>query len=65
MTTLARATGLQVNTPTLRKKKRNGVPAQDVKTKQDQAIDAAFGLLKGKNVLPLDALQFERDMREE
>lgn len=36
-----------------------------VKVQRDAAIIAAFGLLKGKDVLPLDALQFEREMRDE
>ena len=39
--------------------------ATALKSKQENAIAAAFGLLKNKNVLPLDALQFERDMRDE
>lgn len=39
--------------------------ATALKSKQDDAIAAAFGLLKHKNVLPLDALQFEREMRDE
>jgi len=38
---------------------------REVKAQQDRAIEAAFGLLKDKHVLPLDALQFERDMRDE
>lgn len=33
--------------------------------KRSEVIAAAFGLLKGKDVLPLDALQFEREMRDE
>lgn len=33
--------------------------------KRNEVIAAAFGLLKGKDVLPLDALQFEREMRDE
>lgn len=37
----------------------------DPKTQRDQALDATFGLLKGKGVLPEDALQFERELREE
>ena len=37
----------------------------DSKTQRDQALDATFGLLKGKGVLPDHALQFERDLREE
>jgi len=37
----------------------------DSKTLRDQALDATFGLLKGKGVLPEDALQFERELREE
>lgn len=37
----------------------------DSKTQRDEALDATFGLLKGKGVLPEDALQFERELREE
>lgn len=33
--------------------------------KHNEVIAAAFGLLKDKEVLPLDALQFEREMRDE
>lgn len=39
-------------------------PTPSAKAQQDKAIEAAFGLLKGKNILPLDALQFEREMRD-
>lgn len=37
----------------------------DLKAQRDQALDATFGMLKGKGVLPEDALQFERELREE
>lgn len=39
--------------------------AATLHAKQNAVIEAAFGLLKGKDVLPLDALQFERKMRDE
>lgn len=41
------------------------VKAASLKARRDQALDATFGLLKGKGVLSEDALQFEREMREE
>lgn len=44
---------------------KRSAEATALKSKQDGAIAAAFGLLKHKNVLPLDALQFEREMRDE
>ena len=70
MTALTRASGLKNGDPALRKKKPEAAAITDphahsIKLQQDQAIEAAFGLLKGKDVLPLDALQFERDMRDE
>lgn len=70
MTALTRATGITVDAPTSRKKKRTeasitAAPTQSAKAQLDQAIEAAFGLLKGKDVLPLDALQFDREMRDE
>ena len=70
MTALTRATGIPVDASTSRKKKRTAAsvaaaPALRAKAQQDRAIEAAFGLLKDKDVLPLDALQFEREMRDE
>jgi len=69
MTALTRATGLKNVDPALRKKNSEAAAITDphahsIKLQLDQAIEAAFGLLKGKDVLPLDALQFERDMRD-
>jgi len=39
--------------------------AASLHAKRREVIAAAFGLLKDKDVLPLDALQFEREMRDE
>lgn len=38
---------------------------RSLKTQRDLALDATFGMLKGKGIFPDDALQFEREMREE
>ncbi|ELX12213.1 hypothetical protein Jab_1c08070 [Janthinobacterium sp. HH01] len=45
--------------------KKVDVQTSTLKARRDQALDATFGLLKGKEILPDDALQFEREMREE